>query len=266
MSKQILSKEFLRMQKLAGIITESEYLNEFSFYNSPDEDNPGNKQIVVFKEDDKYAIQGNTHGELSHAIKHFGEFDPNSLNSELNGTINYIKTLANPILKNVSGADIASGDNAKKQLTPNAILNTFDYINDKVINNQELTPEEKEIKSKFLDKLNGDYDKLVQDYISGGTDVDNMKEDEIKKLISSNKKIKFKGSYKGNEFDYILDSSNSGLLAKKGDNISTLFRIDKKGNDINKIGAYFSRGVEIKNPELKKALNIQTSPSPEPTL
>jgi hypothetical protein len=265
MTKQILSKEFRRMQKLAGIITESEYLNEFSFYNSPDEDNPGNKQIVVFKEDDKYVIQGNTHGELSHAIKHFGEFDPNVLNSELNGTINYIKTLKNPILKNISGADIASGDNAKKQLTPNAILNTFDYINDKIINNQELTPEEKEIKSKFLDKLNTDYNKLVQDYISGGTDVDNMKEDEIKKLISSNKKIKFKGSYKGNEFEYILDPSNAGLLAKKGDNISTLFRIDKKGNDINKIGAYFSRGVEITNPELKKALNIQTSSSPELT-
>jgi len=51
------------------------------------------------------------------------------------------------------------------------------------------------------------------------------------------------------------------LLAKKGDNVSTLFRIDKKGNDIGKIGAYFSRGVEITNPELKKALNIQSQPT-----
>jgi hypothetical protein len=256
MQKQSISKEFRRMQLLAGLITESQYLNEFSFYNSPDEDTPGNKQFVAFKEDDKYNVQGNTHGELSHAIKHFGEFNPNALNSELNGAINYIKTVSNPILKNINGSDIASGDNAKKQLTPNAILNTFDFINDKIANNQELTPEEKEIKSKFLDKLNSDYNKLVQDYIDGGIDVNNMKEDEIKKLISSNKKIKFNGSYGGNEFEYILDLSNAGLLAKKGDKVSTLFRIDKKGNDINKIGAYLNRGVEIKNPELKKLLNI----------
>jgi len=259
MAKQILNEEFCRMQRLAGIITETQYLqyiNEFVFNNSPDEDTPGNKQFVAFKEDDKYDVEGNTHGELSHAIKHFGEFKPDVLNSELNKTIDYIKTISNPILKNVNGNNIASGDNAKKQLTPNAILNTFDLINDKIANNQELTPEEKEIKSKFLDKLNSDYNKLVQDYIDGGIDVNNMKEDEIKKLISSNKKIKFNGSYKGNEVEYILDLSNAGLLAKKGDKVSTLFRIDKKGNDINKIGAYLNRGVEIKNPELKKSLNI----------
>jgi hypothetical protein len=260
MKKQILFEEFYRMQFLAGIITETQYtqyIKEFSFYNSPDEDTPGNKQLVVFKDNDEYNIQGNTHGELSHAIKHFGEFNPNALNNALNGTLDYIKTIPNPILKNINGSNIASGDNAKKQLTANAILNTFDFINDKILNKQELTPEEKEIETKFLNKLNNDYNQLVQDYINSGVDINNMKEDEIKKLIDSNKKLKFKGSYKGNEFEYILDPSNTGLLAKKGDNISTLFRIDKKGNDINKIGSYFSRGVEISNPEFKKVLNIQ---------
>jgi hypothetical protein len=257
MSRQILSKQFLRMQKLAGIITENQYINEFDFYNSPDEDTPGNKQVVVFKEDDKYNIQGNTHGELSHAIKHFGEFEPNTLNNALNNTIEYIKTTPNPILKNINGNDIATGDNAKKQLTPNTILNTFDFINDKIINKQELTPEEKEIENKFLNKLNNEYNELIQNYISNGVDINNMKEDEIKQLIKSNKKIKFKASYKGNEVEYILDPSTTGLLAKKGNNISTLFRIDKKGNDMNKVAAYLNRGVEISNPEFIKTLNIQ---------
>ena len=139
MGKQILSEEFRRMQFLAGIITESHYISEVDFSNSPDEDSPGNKQLVVFKEDDDYEIQGNTHGELSHAIKHYGEFNPNDLNSKLNSTIEYIKSLPNPILKNINGSIIASGDNAKKQLTPNAILNTFDFINDKILNNQNLS-------------------------------------------------------------------------------------------------------------------------------
>ena len=151
MNKNLLNETF---QKHLKLLYKKLNLNEISFTNSPDEDNPGNKQIVVFKEDDKYDIQGNTHGALSHAIKHFGEFDANVLNNELNGAINYIKTLKNVILKNVNGVVIASGDNAKKQLTVNAVLNTFDFINDKVINKQELNTEETEIKNKFLDKLN----------------------------------------------------------------------------------------------------------------
>jgi len=257
MEKQILSEEFRRMQKLAGIITESYYISEDDFKNSPDEDSPGNKQLIVFKEDDDYEVQGNTHGELSHAIKHYGEFNPNDLNSKLNSAIDYIKSTPNPILKSREGSVIASGDNAKKQLTPNAVLNTFDFINDKILNNQNLNPEEEEIKTKFLDELNDSYNKLVQDYISDASNIDGMGEDEIKKLIDSKKKISFKGNYKGRDNEYILDPSTTGLLAKQGNNIFTLFRIDKKGNDLNKVGTYFSRGVEVSNSGLKNILNIQ---------
>ena len=255
MSRQILSKQFLRMQKLAGIITENQYLN--GFYNGPDEDTPGNKQVVVFKEDDKYNIQGNTHGELSHAIKHFGEFEPNILNDALNNAIEYIKTTPNPILKNINGDDITTGDNAKKQLTPNNILNTFDFINDKIINKQELTPEEKEIENKFLTKLNNEYNKLIQNYINDGVDINNMNEDEIKQLIKSNKKIKFNASYKENKNEYILDPSTTGLLSKQGNNVFTLFRIDKRGNNMDKVAAYLNRVLKISNPEFTKILNIQ---------
>ena len=257
-----MNKEFYRMQMLAGIITESQYkekLNEFSFHDSPDEDRPGNKQIIMFNEKDSYDKNGNTHGELSHTIKHFGEFSPDKLNSSLNGAINQVKNSPNLILKHAkSGELIAKGDNAKKQLTPNAMLNTFDFINDKIKNSESLSSEEKEIQSKFLEPLNNEYKKLVQDYINGGKDIDNAKEDEIKNLISSNKKIKFTGSYKGNNVEYILDPSNTGLLAKKGDTVSTLFRIDKSGNNLGKVAGYFNRGVELKNPEFKKALNIQS--------
>jgi hypothetical protein len=253
----MIHKEFNRMQFLAGLITEAQYLSEFRFHDSPDEDTPGNKQVVVFRDDDKYTLQGNTHGELSHAVKHFGEFDPNMLSSVLNNIIEYIKKTQNPILKNINGNNIASGDAAKKQLTPNAVLNTLDFINDKTLNNQQLTPEEKEIKDTFLDKLNTGYNKLVQNYLTSGVDVDNMGQEEVKQMLSTNKKIKFTGSYKGNKFEYVFDPSTTGILAKQGDTVSTLFRIDKKGNDLNKVSGYFSRGVELTNPELSKALNIQ---------
>jgi hypothetical protein len=255
-----MENQTIRMQMLAGLITENQYkkrLNEFSFNDSPDEDLPGNKQIIMFNEKDTYKQGGNTHGELSHTIKHFGEFSPNKLNSSLNGAINHIKDSSNLVVKHAkSGEIIAKGENAKKQLTPNAMLNTFDFINDKVKNNESLSSEEKELQSKFIEPLNNEYKKLIQDYISGGEDIDNAKEDEIKKLIGSQKKIKFTGSYKGNKVEYILDTSNTGLLAKKGDKVSTLFRIDKSGNNLGKVAGYLNRGVEITNPEFKKALDL----------
>ena len=254
--------EFHRMQFLAGIITESVYkklISEFSFKASPDEDSPGNKQFVSFKEDDKYSIEGSTHAGLSHAIKHYGEFKPDEFNSILNRILEYIKNTPNLILKNISGATIASGEEAKKQLTPKTILNTLDFINDKILTKQELTPEEKEIQNRFMNELNKDYEQLVSSYIKGGIDVEGKSEDEIKKLIDTNKKIKFKGLYKGNEVEYVLDFSNSGILAKKGDNVSTLFRIDKQGNSLDKIKQYISRGIEIPDPELKKVLSIDSN-------
>jgi hypothetical protein len=161
------------------------------------------------------------------------------------------------ILKNINGDDIATGDNTKKQLTPNNILNTFDFINDKIINKQELTPEEKEIENKFLTKLNNEYNKLIQNYINDGVDINNMNEDEIKQLIKSNKKIKFNASYKENKNEYILDPSTTGLLSKQGNNVFTLFRIDKRGNNMDKVAAYLNRVLKISNPEFIKTLNIQ---------
>lgn len=242
--------------KLRDIL--DELLLEFAFNNSRDEDRPGNKQIVVFQDDESYDVEGNTHGGLSHAIKHLNEFNPSSVTNALNNAMSYIKKLDNIFIKHAkTGEVLFSGEDAKKQLNLNAILNTFDLINDKIKTSKQLTPEEKEIKSKFLDSLLDEYKALVQNYIDSGINVDDKSESEIQNLLKSNKKIAFKGNYKGTAVDYVFNPSDTGLLAKKGDTVSTLFRIDKKGSGISKATSYFSRGVDIVNPELKKALNIE---------
>ena len=84
-----------------------------------------------------------------------------------------------------------------------------------------------------------------------------MNEDEIKQLIKSNKKIKFNASYKENKNEYILDPSTTGLLSKQWNNVFTLFRIDKRGNNMDKVAAYLNRVLKISNPEFIKTLNIQ---------
>ena len=50
------------------------------FLTSPDDDQPGSKQFVVFNESENYHLEGQTHGKLSHAIKHYEEFDKAGMN------------------------------------------------------------------------------------------------------------------------------------------------------------------------------------------
>jgi hypothetical protein len=238
---------------------------EFIFHKSKDEDLPGNKQIVVFDDSEKYIEDGNTHGEMSHSIKHYGEFYPDKVNAILNDALNLIKSKSDIILNNAkTNEPIAKGDKAKSQINIGSVLNTFDLINDKILNKQELTTEEKEIQDKYLNKLNSEYNELIKEYLEKGVDIDGKSQEDIQKLIDSKSKIKFKGSYKGSTYEYVLDPTNTGMLAKSGDNVSTLFRIDKKGADLNKVGAYFSRGVEVENDGLKKILNITPKAESEP--
>ena len=230
---------------------------EFIFHKSKDDDNPGNKQVIVFGDSEKYIEEGDTHAGLSHAIKHYGEFYPDKLNSILNDALNFIKSKSNIILNNSKNNEpLAKGEEAKKIINTNSVLNTFDFINDKILNNQELTEEEKEIEEKFLNKLNTEYNDLVNEYLEKSVDIDGKSQEEIQNLINSKTKLRFKGTYKGNLKDYILDPTNTGMLAKSNNGVETLFRIDKKGGDLNKVGEYFYRGVEIENDVLKKILNI----------
>jgi len=232
---------------------------EFVFHKSKDEDAPGNKQVVVFDDSEKYTEEGDTHGELSHAIKHYGEFYPDKLNAILNDALNFIKAKSDILLNSTkTNEPVATGEQAKKQINTGSILNTFDLINDKILNKQELTTDEKEIQDKYLNKLNAEYDALVKEYLEKAVDIEGKSQEEIKSLIDAKSKIKFKGIYKGSPKEYILDPTNTGMLAKSGDTVATLFRIDKKGADLNKVGAYFSRGVEVENEGLRKILNITT--------
>ena len=166
---------------------------EFVFHKSKDEDAPGNKQVVVFDDSEKYTEEGDTHGELSHAIKHYGEFYPDKLNAILNDALNFIKAKSDILLNSTkTNEPVATGEQAKKQINTGSILNTFDLINDKILNKQELTTDEKEIQDKYLNKLNAEYDALVKEYLEKAVDIEGKSQEEIKSLIDAKSKIKFK--------------------------------------------------------------------------
>jgi len=230
---------------------------EFIFSKGKDDDNPGNRQVIVFDDSEKYAVEGDTHAGLSHAIKHYGEFYPDRLNVILNDALDFIKSKPNIILNSTKSNELlAKGEEAKGLINANTVLNTFDLINDKILNNKELTEEEREIKEKFLNRLESEYNSLVDEYIENSVDIDGKTQDEIQRLIGSKTKIGFKGVYKGTRKDYILDPVNTGILSKSNNVVETLFRIDKKGGDLSKVAEYFYRGVEVESVGLKSILNI----------
>jgi len=168
------------------------FLNEAKFSISPDEDGPGRNQIVFFSADSKYEIAGDTHGGLSHSIKHYGEFEPDKMKSSLSQALKKAVTFDSLILKSTkTGKTIATGEEAKTMANHNAMLNTFDFINDKIKTNEPLSDEEKSI-VPIINSLNKQYQKLVDFYISSATDVKKIKDEaKIKSLLDAKKIIKF---------------------------------------------------------------------------
>lgn len=229
------------------------------FYNSPDEDRPGNKQIIVFDELDDYTIDGKTHGLSSHAIKHYQEFESQKVSDILNKAFEVAKQFDNFILKNAKDSStIATAAAAKKQASVNSILNTFDNINDKIKNSISLSDEENEL-LPFIKELEQEYENLVQSYLDAGQDVDSIRDPEkIRNLFDQGKIIKFSGVYNDGEYTYYLNPVNTGLVASdKTNTVSTLFRIDKSSNSLAKVAGYFDRGVQVKNPALRQVLGMK---------
>ena len=224
-----------------------ELLKENVYYNSPDNDYPGNNQVIVFDDNEIYEISGDTHGKESHAIKHLIEFEPEFVAKVANEAISVIQTFNEVYIKNRKGSILKDGENAKRNLNVKSILNTLDFINDKIYNNEELNNSERKL-IPFVDKLTNKYDELVTYYISNHDDIDNISDIKtLTKKLKSGKVLKFTGKYREMLFSYYLNTEDSGLLAEFDGSIATLFRIDKKGARLNKVASYFKRGIDLTN-------------------
>lgn len=230
--------------------------NTNPFLTSTDDDQPGRKQFVVFNEIENYHLEGQTHGKLSHAIKHYEEFDKAGMDDILSAALDYLKSHHNIYLKSITGELIASGQQARQQITLNAVHNTFDLVNDKIMKGIALAHEEEILKTNFLMPLEEKYDALITAYLNDHVKVERLTEDELLRTVVFGKRITFDGIYEEAEYSYILDFSTSGLLVQTAseNSICTLFRIDKQGNCLNEIKRYFSGNVEITNPILNNYL------------
>lgn len=231
-------------------------LEYVKFFKSPDDDRPGNKQVILFSPNDKYLEQGETHGKKSHAIKHMSEFKPDIVGGFLDTAISKIKDSPNIKIVNAKTAEPIK-DNP--QLNRGTMLNTFDRINDKYELEEELTEEEETILD-IIKKMTEKYQSDIETLMEMSVDVDDIKDlEELKKTLSSNQVIKFTGLYHDRKVTYYLDMTNTGLIAKRGDLIATMFRIDKTGANMEKVAKYFSGTVQLINENLLDAIKTFNS-------
>jgi|TARA_B100000927_G_scaffold244457_1_gene206790 hypothetical protein len=251
-SKNVIGESLI----IENFINSYKLLLELKFHDSPDEDLPGGKRTIIFNKEDEYpSPEGNTHGLLSHAIKHYLEFEPERVKGLLDKVANEIRQEADELyMVDKNGNVVLDGDRAKKEINHNVILNTLDSIQDKVKNGKNLLDIEKRI-HKYTEEMAKQYQELIKQKMNSAVDIDTDQE-VADDAISNNKNLKFKGSYSGKDFDYYLDPKDSSLVASDGDSVSTLFRIDKKGNRLDKMSGYFSRGTKIYNDKLRSALNL----------
>jgi len=145
----------------------------YIFNNCADYDFPSKKsdKLIAFTENELYKCEGRTHGLISHAIKHFKDFEPEKMSSFIKDVISIIKNTKHIYLYDDRGNIVDMDETAKAKINEDMIYNTMDMINDKLLSNTYLEPTEIEIKP-ILDSIAKQYYALLCLYIKNAIDID----------------------------------------------------------------------------------------------
>jgi len=236
-----------------------------SFFKGKDLDRLSSTNVVVFDKNDKYLIDPkNTHGLISHTILHLNEFEPDFVTKEIDLARRIIQQQSEVYILGSDNKIIASNDKAKTDsvLTKGTILNTFDLINDDIECGRVINSSKDELLVIIKD-LTKKYDSLIDEYKKQAIDAD-LNIDAAKEAWSRGRIIKFRAQFlnqsnKMFERFYYINPKNSGLLATDERGIiSTFFRIDKVGNNLQKIRDYFSHNISIKNKNVRELFGVSS--------
>ena len=181
------------------------------FFASPDDDKPGGGNgVAMFSSGDKYELAGTTHGGVSHAIKHLSEFDPAFVNSSLSSAIEIAKSSPSLVFLNLKKGNKLTGEEAVKNLTPQVIKNTLDFINDKIANGETLSDDEKKF-VPIMDDMYSRYVGIIKERFDSAPDVNDLPEEEVEKIINGGGVIKFKVAWKGKNRTIYADFGSSAI-------------------------------------------------------
>ena len=222
------------------------FINELSFKNSSDQDYPEGMEngVLMFNPTDSYIRQGDTHGIISHAIKHMKEFNSGYFNSIVNKIKGFLKNKRMYFYK--EGGTIQSINNPTT-FPDSVIANTMDRINDKVVQAKSLESDEKFIANE-LKQLGIHFEHVVEGLIVGAVEITNtMNKKEIENILAMKKTIKyiiFKG---GADMIHYYNPREHALVIEFKGLVRTAFKINRKD-------WYATGGIKFYNPDLKQVM------------
>jgi len=221
------------------------FLNEASWNNSPDEDWPASDtnvkqfksdKVVVFDSKEEYGDKGaDSHGLDSHMSKHWFEFSESDINASIKKAVNLISDYQkeNQIFFLTKGTGEVQPISSISDIKSGDIINTFDLINDKKFDQEELLDIEKKIYNQAMSGSIKSYDSEADRLMSSAVDVSDAEMQSMEKLIETlknNSAIKFKATYQGQEKTYYYEIKKTAIIAQLDDgSIATLFRLRNKG-------------------------------------
>jgi hypothetical protein len=248
------------------------FINEIEFYErQPDRDRSGGgKSVAVFDMETDYKLEGETHGGVSHSIKHYMEFDSSAVQQAAKQAASIVSGFDKVFIKKAGADDgveglVAQEERAKQMISqnPNIMLNTFDMINDKTLNNKSLNDSEKKLLPIIKD-IFSKYKQLAEKHWNGASDIgDSDDVNQVLELLNSGNPVKFTAKYEELEKIYALDPKNTAIVSYMDGKVSTFFKIDKKGANKQKVVRYFTKTMTIKNPIVLSALQQWAGPEVE---
>ena len=244
--------------------------DEFIFQKGRDQDYMGHpSEVLVFaeKEPDEYQVRGKTHGQMSHAIKHLIEYDPQYVISVTNrakkALIQFIQRRPQYFCKiwdEVRGFSKESGIEAIERCDTTTLLNTLDVINDK---NQLKTPFTKvdgEIK-KYGMELENKYNEIIKDKLHAAYVLEKAKNKDYKSAIAKNPVITFKavdgnGKWRRVWLDFRDGTVIIGNFKNGKTEINTMYRLNDVGtNKASMIKKFYTKRLRPLDPDIDKALS-----------
>lgn len=241
----------------------------FKFQKAKDQDYTSDPyEVLVFSETapDNYEVEGKTHGQMSHAIKHLKEFEPDFVKGIISKVKNTISTKLKEkphwfckIWNNSKGFSKISGIEAVQQASIDAVLNTLDLINDKNQMKESLLKLDSSIKP-FAVELEHEYNRIISSKIDKAVDLNKLtlKGSSLLKKIKKSQVIQFDCVGRNNtNFSVVLDFTDQSLIIGKNDmsNVNTMYRFNDGGNTKPAVvHAFFSKKLQPASSEIKQAL------------
>lgn len=251
-----------------------EWLNEaaFRFQKGKDQDYTSDPyEVLVFSETapDKYEVEGKTHGQMSHAIKHLKEFEPDFVKGVITKVKNTLKAKLKEkphwfckVWHNVRGFGKLSGIDAIETASVDAVLNTLDLINDKNQMKENLLKLDSSIRP-FASELENEYNRIISSKIDKAVDLNKttLKGDALVKKIKKSPIIQFDCNGKGGgKFTIVLDFTDQSLIIGKRSSedintVNTMYRFNDSGTSKPAVvDAFFTKKLIPVNSEIKSAL------------